>query len=421
MRFIHCSDLHLDSPLLGLERYPGVPAAAMRAATRGALENLVRIAIEQAVDLVAIAGDVFDGNWPDFNSGLFFASRLARLREADIRVVLVRGNHDAESQITKSLRLPDNVTILDHKHPQTITVDNLGLAVHGQSFADRAVPNDLAAAYPEAIPGLYNIGMLHTSMGGYPEHATYAPTTLDVLRSKGYDYWALGHVHARAILAEHPRVVFSGNTQGRHARELGPKGCELVTVDESRATAAEFVELDVVRWTQVHIDIAGLRDLDALIDSAHTAILEAHHNAADRLVAVRVALTGVGALHSVLASDPEKVIAELRATATDATDGAAWIEKIAFSTRPAYDRDALARRDDPIAELLRLTRAIEAVPANLEAMAHEALDDLVFKLPPEARSGEGALRLDDPERLRALLDAAEGSLLALLSQEGTAR
>lgn len=421
MRFIHCSDLHLDSPLLGLERYPGVPADAMRAATRGAMDNLVRIAIEQAVDLVVIAGDVFDGNWPDFNSGLYFASRLSRLREAEIPVVLIRGNHDAASQITKSLRLPDNVTTFDHKRPETIAFDNLGLAVHGQSFADRAVPNDLAAGYPATLPGLFNIGLLHTSLGGYPQHATYAPTTLDVLRSKGYEYWALGHVHARAVLCERPRVVFCGNTQGRHARETGPKGCELVTVDQDGVITAEFFELDVVRWTPVALDIAELRDLDVLIEAARVGIAEAYHNAADRIMAVRVTLTGIGVLHSALRSDPEKVIAELRATATDATDGAAWVEKVVFATQPAYDRDALARRDDPIAELLQLTRALESAPADLATMAHEALDDLVNKLPPEARSGDDALRLNDPECLRALLAGAEASLLAMLSQQAAAR
>ena len=88
MKFIHCSDLHVDSPLDGLERYPGAPVDALRGATRDALANLVDLAVSREVDFVVIAGDVFDGDWRDMNTGLFFNAQMRRLERAGIPVYL---------------------------------------------------------------------------------------------------------------------------------------------------------------------------------------------------------------------------------------------------------------------------------------------------------------------------------------------
>ncbi len=414
MRFIHCSDLHIDSPLLGLERYPGAPAETMRASTRTAFDNVVSAAIDNQVDLMVIAGDVFDGNWPDYKTGLHFTSRLSRLRDAGIPVVMVRGNHDAESHITRSLRMPDNVIVLDHRKAHTKHFEHLGVAVHGQSFADRAVPEDLAASYPRAASGFFNIGVLHTSLGGYATHATYAPTTLDVLRGRDYQYWALGHVHERQILCDQPRVVFSGNTQGRHAREGGPKGCELVSVEDDVITS-EPLRIDAVRWARLDINISGLPDVDALLDRARRELGAAHALAGGRVLAVRIALIGSGPLHTRLSANPESVVAELRSLATDATDGSAWIEKVQHDTRAQIDRATLAQRDDPFGELLRLSSQLEDSPAELQSLVREALGPLLDKLPPDVRAD--MLRLDDPEHLKHLLREAEGRMLGLLAEK----
>src|SRR5262249_3429109 len=149
--------------------------------------------------------------------------------------------------IQRSLRLPENVRELSVKKPETILFEDLGVAVHGQGFANRAVTEDLAASYPPARAGLVNVGVLHTSVDGREGHDAYAPTTLETLRSKGYDYWALGHVHKREVLSEDPWVVFPGNLQGRHAKETGPKGATLVTIASGRIAAVEHRPVDVVR------------------------------------------------------------------------------------------------------------------------------------------------------------------------------
>ena len=240
-RWLHAADLHLDSPLRGLEQYEGAPVEALRGATRRALENLVRLAIAERVAFVVIAGDVYDGDWQDFNTGLFFDRQMRCLRDARIPVYVIRGNHDAQNRMTKTLRLPDNVRYLANDRPETVEVAGAGVLLHGQGFEKAAVTADLSQGYPQAVKGHCNIGLLHTCATGRDGHEPYAPCNVGDLSAKGYDYWALGHIHAAENLAPagDPPICFPGNLQGRHAREVGPKGCTLVTVENGAVVGVE--------------------------------------------------------------------------------------------------------------------------------------------------------------------------------------
>ena len=171
------------------------------------LENLVRLAIEEDVAFAIIAGDLYDGNWHDFHTGLFFLEQVAKLNAAGIRVFLIAGNHDAANVMTKTLLLPsaDKIKMFDSRAPETVILDDLQVALHGQSFERRAVEEDLARGYPAAIRGLLNIGLLHTSATyAAGEHDRYAPCTIETLVSRGYQYWALGHIHKRQNLCRGP-------------------------------------------------------------------------------------------------------------------------------------------------------------------------------------------------------------------------
>src|SRR3972149_5708623 len=247
-RFLHAADVHLDSPLCGLERYEGAPVQEVRGATRQALAALADCAVKEKVAFVLIAGDLYDGDWRDYGTGLVFVREMVRLREADIPVFVIAGNHDAQSQITKALRLPENVRLFPAEEPRTVVDEDRGIAVHGQSFATRAVTEDLSVRYPDPVSGLFNVGLLHTSADGREGHEPYAPSRPEALALKGYDYWALGHVHKREILHRDPWVVFCGNLQGRHIKETGPKGCTIVTVDSGKVTTVDHRALDVLRW-----------------------------------------------------------------------------------------------------------------------------------------------------------------------------
>ena len=265
-QFIHSADIHLDSPMHMLDKYEGAPVDEIRGATRRALENLVDLAIGRRVDFVLICGDLYDGDWRDYNTGLFFISQMARLREAGIPVFIIAGNHDAANRMTKTLRLPDGIHFLKAGEPSTIVLEHSGVAVHGQSFVSQAVHHDLSEKYPAAVDGLFNIGMLHTCANGRPGHDPYAPCTISGLSLKNYDYWALGHVHGRETLSEAPFIVFPGNIQGRHIRETGPKGCMVVSVDENGRVRPDFRALDVVRWEKCDVDGSGADSESVLLD-----------------------------------------------------------------------------------------------------------------------------------------------------------
>ncbi len=412
MRFVHAADVHLDSPLKGLLAYPGAPVEAMRGATRSALRSLVDLCLDENADLLLIAGDVVDGDWPDYHTGLHMVSELGRLREADIPVVMIRGNHDAASVVTKALRWPEGVQLLSSSRPETVTFEDIGVAVHGQSFATRAVTDNLAAGYPAPQSGLVNIGLLHTCLGGYAGHEDYAPCTLDQLVSHGYDYWALGHIHQRAVLHEAPHVVFPGNTQGRHARECGPKGATLVDVIDGAIQMQERT-LDHVRWVVVRIDAGHLADSDQLLAQTQEQLTEAVAAAEDRLVACRIEIAGVSPAHTLLVRDREHLDAELRAIASGLGTDALWIERVIWNTSPP--RSANAGADEALGEVLKVLRETSVDGEALSDLAEE-LAPLAAKLPLDVREGPDGVDPSNPETLRNILADIEATLPSLLTK-----
>ncbi|THJ36332.1 metallophosphoesterase family protein, partial [Candidatus Frankia alpina] len=261
MRLVHAADVHLDSPLRGLSRLgDGALADLLRQATRRALENLTELTVAIGADGLLLAGDIYDGEWRDYGTGRFFVEQMGRLHDEQIPVFLVRGNHDAQSEIARSLSLPPNVTVFGADEAGTVVVDEIDLAVHGQSYATRDVETNLARAYPDAIGGMVNVGLLHTAVEGAEGHALYAPCTVDDLTRTGYDYFALGHVHTHRIFGDGERVAaFSGNLQGRHPRESGPKGALVVELEPGRAPVIRLEPCDVARWASLRIDVAACR------------------------------------------------------------------------------------------------------------------------------------------------------------------
>jgi DNA repair exonuclease SbcCD nuclease subunit len=416
MRFIHASDLHIDSPLRGLDRYNGAPVERLRTATRSTFERLIDKALSEGVDFVLIAGDIYDCDWQDFHTGLFFRGQMVRLERAGIRVFIVQGNHDAQGVISKQLVLPPNVTVFSSRSAQTIRIDELSVAIHGRSFPERAVDEDLVPSYPAPVPGFFNIGMLHTSLTGRAGHDTYAPTDLPTLVAKGYDYWALGHVHAREVLNEQPRIVFSGSLQGRHAKETGAKGCELVTVEGGRIEA-EPVVLDVVRWSQVVVPLDGVDRLEALNETFRQALEPVLTGATDRLHAVRVTLSGSTELYRLEADQPGTLAAAMYAAAQDIGEPEVWIEQVRLDLSHPQDRAVVAQRQDAVGELIRLVDVILNDETELMRRAQAELSDLLGSLPQEVAAGD-VPKLTDLAELKSLLIDAEATVLARLTSAG---
>ena len=376
MKFIHAADIHLDSPLAGLRARDDLPDDIVRHSTRRAFSRMIDLARDEDVAFVVLAGDLYDGDWKDFSTGLFFAAEMRRLA---CPCFLLRGNHDAQSVITRGLKLPDNVHEFSSRTCQTFQRPDLGVALHGHSFPNRAVPEDLSAGYAAPVEGMLNIGVLHTSCEE-PEgdHKRYAPCSPAALSLKGYDYWALGHIHMRQVLSERPWIVFPGNLQGRHPKETGAKGCSLVTVEDRQIVAVEHRSVDVLRWAALAADATGLDEpglIAAIGDSVRAAIAEAD----DRPVLARLTVTGA----TGLLADTDRLVAECRNAAIEA-GGQLWIESVKIRTQPVASADAgtltelrdafFAGLDDP--ELTAKLRAeLASVRQKVPAKAKLELPD----------------------------------------------
>ena len=106
-RFVHAADIHLDSPLRSLAlRDPGL-ADVIGNATRRAFIRIVDLCLDEQVDALLLAGDLYDGHQTSMKTARFLAEQIRRLHEASIRAFIIRGNHDALSKITKELTFPE--------------------------------------------------------------------------------------------------------------------------------------------------------------------------------------------------------------------------------------------------------------------------------------------------------------------------
>ena len=383
IRFIHAADAHIDSPLKGLEAHDGAPVDILRGATRRAFENLIQLAIDEAVDFMIISGDLYDGDWKDYSAGLFFRRQMVRLSDRGIPVYLIAGNHDAASVISRKLSLPENVHVFSTRTAESKEVPGHPAVIHGRGFPNRAVPENLVPDYPAAVQGRFNIGLLHTSLTGRSGHDTYAPCSEADLCQKNYDYWALGHIHQPEVIRRGPWIVFAGNCQGRDVRESGPHGCWLVTVKDSLdVDRVDWHDLDVVRWQILNIDLTGVTEEAEALNRASQSMTRAVREAAGRMVAARVVFTGATPLHGPLHRDFHRWHAELLACAQDQGQDAVWIERIQALTFPVYDLRQLAERDALTRIVLETLEQASITPEKLP----DEIKEMLGVLPGEIRS-----------------------------------
>lgn len=407
MRIVHAADIHLDSPLQGLKRLGDADVAhRLRTATRRALENLVTLVVDEEADALVLAGDVYDGDWRDYATGRFFAEQMGRLHDHGITVYMIAGNHDAESQITRSLVLPPNVRNLSTQEPETVVDESLGLAVHGQGFAQRAVLDNLALRYPDRRRGFVNVGLLHTSVQGAVGHDPYAPCTPEDLARLEYEYTALGHVHEHRIVNDGPHIAaFSGNLQGRHPRETGAKGALVVDLEPEQRAVLRAVPLDVARWAVAHVDVSGTSDLEDVVERTDRRLAEVKATADGRLTVVRVELAGETAVAGRL-TDSEMLHEQMSLLGTR---HGMVVERVRSRATTSAARDSV----DP-----ELSAAIDRAAADLVGNP-QALKELVADLDREIGRETRAAGLVDLRDEATLTALAEQALRELTSRMGS--
>jgi DNA repair exonuclease SbcCD nuclease subunit len=379
--FLHAADLHLGSPFQGLSLRDPRLAERFGAASREAFEALIDRALEERVAFAIFAGDIFDGEWRDASAALFFNRQIARLTREGVKVYLLKGNHDAESVVTKSLSLPDAAHEFPARKARTFLIEELRVALHGRSFADRAESGNFAVDYPEPKPGWLNIGVLHSSLDGRPGHANYAPCALTDLRAKNYDYWALGHVHAHEIVCENPFVVYPGNLQGRSIRECGEKGAVLVDVEDGAVKGLRRLIVDRARFAEILIDASGLETPAELLREISARAREEIEGAAGRFLAARLRVQGASALHPQLAADPSGWREQVEAALHHAGD-TIELEKFLVETRAPKQKDGAAKGDSEL-DFAALLDEVLADQAFAEE-ARAAISVIEAKMPPKS-------------------------------------
>lgn len=421
MKFIHAADIHLDSPLKGLAAYPDAPAHLLRTATRDAFDNLISEAIAEQVDFMVIAGDLYDGSWKDFNTGIHFAGQMGRLHAASIPVYLLLGNHDAESEMTRKLVLPPNVHRFPSNKAATFEIPALRVALHGRSFKDAATTENLAVHYPDPVPGWLNIGVLHTALEGNSAHPNYAPCTMAELHARGYQYWALGHVHEHQVWRGASTIAFPGNLQGRHIREPGPRGALLVTTDEAEIQSVERLIVDVLRWHALDVDVSACENLASAVlrtGQAIDGLLQ--HAGGDHPLALRITLTGATPAHGELFGLEAQLRAEVLAQAATLGLDRLWVEKLVLATTPQETLGAaggLAAHSDALADLQALLAQAPADPDLVQGLQADLMQ-MIGKLPAEVIAEVPVLQDIRAGRLDTLLAQTAPSLLDHLAKAG---
>lgn len=404
-RFLHTADIHLDTPLTTLALRDAELSAQIRGATRQAFSGIVDTCLDRRLDALIIAGDLYDRDIRDMSTALFFGRQMRRLNEAGVRVFVIRGNHDAESVLTRELSLPENVHVFGARGG-TERLTGAGVAIHGLSFASSHVPENLLNRYPAPLPGLVNIGLLHTSLTGAEGHDVYAPCSIADLRDHGFDYWALGHVHKRSVHAEAPWVVMPGIPQGRDIGEDGPKSATLVSLGDDGAITAEEVPTAVAQFERVTVDLTGAQTMTDTANAMERALAETREAVAAPWLVARLTLTGDTPLAARLRRDDDLTLTQARQAAESI--GGALIDRVKFAFGGAQQTQT-----GPLAELEALITP-ESLPQEVAEQTLAATDAIRRALPAEARKSFP----DDDNARRALADTlirdGAGDVLARL-------
>lgn len=395
-RFVHTADVHLDSPLRSLALRDPELASLIGNATRSAFVRIVDLCLDEQVDALLLAGDLYDGDQTSMKTARFLADQLRRLSEADIRTFIIRGNHDASSRITKELVFPDSVKVFGGR-AEVMTVEretgDFPVAIHGLSFTHPQAPESLIGKYKAPVPDAVNIGLMHTSLAGAPGHDVYAPCSLADLQRTGFQYWALGHVHKRMVAEGPCTVVMPGIPQGRDVNEAGAKSATLVTIRDDRTLQVEERFTSLAQFERVGIDVTGCEDWrDLARRISHSLELARREIPSDHLVA-RLHLTGATPLAWRIRRDIDLLTTESQERAS--VIGACWVEKLETSCQPPH-ATTTGESSDPLLELRRLIEGEVIDSDAFQAELAAAADELRRKLPAESRdifgSDEAAFR-----------------------------
>jgi DNA repair exonuclease SbcCD nuclease subunit len=357
-KFIHCSDLHIDSPFKGFSSAENSLVEVLRKSTYKAFQNIVELALKEEVEAVLIAGDIYDGAEKSLEAQLKFRHGLQKLSDKGIDTFIVHGNHDPLDSWSASLEWPKRVHVFSGTQMECLPVERNGVVkayVHGISYSKRDVTENLAQKFSRGNGEGFAIGLLHSNVGRQSGHDNYAPCSIDDLIAAKMDYWALGHIHRFCVLREsNPAVVYSGNSQARHMRESGEKGCCLITLNKNTDPLIQFIPVDAVRYIQGEVDLSGTITLEEVIHAVRSKCEYFADQTKQRDVFIDLSLNGRTQVHSELQrGDTLKGLQGEIRTYFQGRTPSIWLN-LKLHTAGIYDVESLREGKDFIADLVNL-------------------------------------------------------------------
>jgi DNA repair exonuclease SbcCD nuclease subunit len=423
LKFVHASDLHLGSPFKGLHILePGIGDYLLKAGF-DTFDNILRICIQNKVDFLLVAGDVFDAEDRGLKAQLRFRDGLAELTRKGIRSFVAHGNHDPLSSWAAQLDWPEGVKIFGDRI-ETIPITRNGeilCHIQGMSYPRAEVRDNLSQKFKRPADSPFAIALLHANVGRNTSHEPYAPCSIDDLVSSGFDYWALGHVHKTNVLQKRkPAIVYPGNPQGLHINESGIHGVYLTCVKDGVLSDLSYIPTDSVRWYNLTgesgLDVSSIETEERLLRAIDEQCEKIRSEAENRSVILRLELRGRSPLHSLLSR--EKFFIELESTVREKwidKEPFLFLERIVNNTRSPLDLEVRRKAGDFITEVLESIEQARNDPALFEALKKEGISPLY-----ESRFWPGELPVPSVVELHEILNEAESLLVDhLLGEESS--
>lgn len=406
VRFIHAADLHLDSPFRGLKDIPDALYQQAKECTFVALQKLTKHAIDNEVDFILLAGDLFDGENRSFKAQFQLKKALELLDYHNISCYIIHGNHDHLNGNWISINWPKNVFFFkDEVDFYQYKKNEMTVHIYGYSYPEKSVKQSIVSNYRKIGSADFHIGLLHGTANGQEGHDLYAPFSVNQLLEKDFDYWALGHIHKRQVLYQEPYIIYPGNTQGRHKKELGEKGVYLVELAKEESTNVTFLPTSQIIWEEISISIDGLNEIEELKNLCEFQLEEASKDQYGLFAVFH--FIGRGPLHEFIIEQVDELIDVINANQENKLIFSYVVDK-KIDTAGEWDRQQLKNERHLLTDIITVVDRLNESEEPLQKMLEEAYTNSKLK------------RYLDPfttEEQKQLIKEAEDYLLATLLKE----
>lgn len=273
VKFIHAADLHMDRSFEGLTNVNKSIQKELLNVNLKVLSNIVEQAIKYQVDFVLLAGDSFHQNRPSLKIQKNFFEQMNRLSERNIPVYMIFGNHDFYQQERYWFDFPKNIFLFPTERVETkelVISSGEKIAISGFSYEHPRIQKEKITEFPSRLAVNYHLGLYHGEVGSRGQ-GNYAPFQPSKLQAKGYDYWALGHIHTPTVLNESGTIVYPGSPQGHTQKEKESLSILLVELTKNKCHRKPL-EVAQAYWKEQEISLKYVKSVNEIIQMIKSKI-----------------------------------------------------------------------------------------------------------------------------------------------------